>query len=138
MGKTVQNEQLSYKVMSCIKEMDYKKGDVLVKRKIYKDVRYLAHQKFIELDDLKSFDTSKSEEESLEQVCQFALEALKKLGYVKKEAYDQYLGIGLGSEKWQYRLLIDTKDLIIKQGVGIITQEGVMKEAQELKKILGV
>ena len=124
--------------MSCIKEMNYKKGDILVKRKIYKDVKYLAHQKFIDLSNLKSFDTCKNEEESLEQVCQFALEDLKKLGYVKKEVYDQYLGVGIGNEKWQYRLLIDTKDLIIKQGVGLITQQEIMKEAQELKKILGI
>lgn len=138
MSKSIQNEQLSYKVMRCIKEMDYKKGDVLVKRKIYKDVKYLAHQKFIDLSDLKSFDTSESEEESLEQVCQFALETLKKLDYVKKEIYDQYAGVGMGNEKWQYRLLIDTRDLIIKQGMGLTTQQQIIQETQKLKNLLGV
>ena len=90
------------------------------------------------MDHVWAYANSRDEDDALMKACQFALERLKKAGYVKQEAYDASLGLGVGTEREQYRLQMQTRDLIVKQGTGILSYDDVMAEAHVLKGILGV
>ena len=133
------NPGLSRKVLYVIKDKDYKVGDIITSRKVYKHVKDAAYDKKIDLSDLKTYKSDMTSEQSLVKCCEYVLQGLAKEGILKKEIADRYALDEPGNPLRQYRVLQDTGNIPIEKIMlpNITSKERkVIVEAIELRKLL--
>lgn len=105
------NEGLESRIIYGISLMDYKKGTPLIKEKVLRDINYLIYKKKLDLSDVKKWTSTADKTETITNACEFALQTLLKLGYVKQTAIDTSIFEKERPSRQQFVLLIDSKDI---------------------------
>lgn len=134
------NPGLTRKVLYVIRERNYKIGDVITSRKVYRHVKEAAYDKKIDLSELKVYKSSMTIEESLTKCCEYVLQGLAKEGILKKETADRYALEEPGTPIRQYRVLKDSCNIPLEKTIlpnATSKERKVIVEALALRKLLG-